>query len=40
MLKKPYRNQNIINLLQWIQPRVLKSISRNKQHQLKPVIEI
>ena len=39
MLKKPYRNQNIINLLQWIQPRVLKNISKNK-HQLKPVIEI
>jgi len=39
MLKKPYRNQNIINLLQWIQPRVLKNISKNK-HQLRPVIEI
>ena len=39
MLKKPYRNQNIINLLQWIQPRVLKNITKNK-YQLKPVIEI
>lgn len=39
MLKKPYRNQNIINMLEWITPRVVRN-TFIKKNQLKPVLEI